>query len=287
MPSRTTRDFGDSAKLQQEPAKVGKPPREWPRDKFYREVEDRTIHVNDLDGNAAHDIVAQLRYFDKIDPDTPITMIIHSGGGTISAGLGIIGVMKTLRAPVHTVAFGDCESMASLLLAAGTRGHRSIYPGTRFMVHQPWWNKTFGRESEGVSLASDASNSRYRSERLYLHFMGLPPTRNNLKLIHQALETDTVMNTSQAHALGLADKIIGVPDESEFDHIDSERRRDLTDRRDFMKLMNEIDHIEHEKVDMSSYHESEVGQRAIRALIDERDRRAAKAQPQGPRHRPG
>ncbi|HTK83729.1 MAG TPA: ATP-dependent Clp protease proteolytic subunit [Patescibacteria group bacterium] len=284
MPSRVKRDFGDSAKQQQKPANDRPSRREWPGDKFYRDVEDRTIFVNDIDGTAAHDVVSQLLYFDKIDPDKPITMIINSGGGTISAGLGIIGVMKTLRAPVHTVAFGDCESMASLLLAAGTKGHRSIYPGTRFMVHQPWWSKNFGRESDGAVLAADATNSRYRSERLYLHFIGLPPTKNNLKLIHQALETDTVMNTGQAHALGLADNIIGVPDERDFEHLDGERRRDLAERRDFMKLLNEIDHIEHDKVDMSSYQESEVGQRAIRALIDAREHQIAAPQARG-RHR--
>lgn len=288
MASPMNREFGDSARQgQQRPANDrGSQPRDWPRDKFYRDVEDRTIFVKDIDGYSAHDIVSQLLYFDKIDPDKPITMIINSGGGSITAGLGIIGVMKSLRAPVHTIAFGDCESMASLLLAAGTRGHRQVYAGTRIMIHQPWWDKSFGRESEGANLASDMANTRYRSERLYLHFMDLPPSDNNLRLIHEALETDTVMNPGQVQALGLADKIITVPNEKDLDHADDERLDDLAERRDFMKLMDEIDLAEHHKIDMNSYQMSEVGQRAIRSLIDERERLHKHAQPAGPQQRP-
>ncbi len=288
MASPMNRDFGDSARQgKQNPANDrGQPRREWPSDKFYRDVEDRTIFVKDIDGYSAHDIVSQLLYFDKIDPDKPITMIINSGGGSITAGLGIIGVMKSLRAPVHTIAFGDCESMASLLLAAGTRGHRQVYAGTRVMIHQPWWDKSFGRQSEGDNLAADMGNTRYRSERLYLHFMDLPATRENLKLIHEALETDTVMNPGQVQALGLADEIISVPNERDLHHLDDERRDDLAERRDFMKLMDEIDLIEHRKVDMDSYQMSEVGQRAIRSLIDERERLNKQHRPQGPQQCP-
>src|SRR5437016_3608405 len=123
---RPRQDFNKEQHASRQPANDRERPSvpDWPGDKFYRDVEDRTIYVKDIDAYAAHDIVAQLRFFNKVDPDKPITMIINSGGGIISAGMGIIGVMKTLDAPVHTVAFGDCESMASLLLAAGKRGHR-------------------------------------------------------------------------------------------------------------------------------------------------------------------
>ncbi len=256
---------------------------DFPEDKFYREVEDRTIFVKDISATSAHDIVAQLRFFDKLDPDKPITMIINSGGGYISAGMGIIGVMKSLRAPVHTVAFGDCESMASLLLAAGTRGHRQVYAGTRVMIHQNWQDGGGGTESEMASSAQDMTNTRQRFEHLYLHFMNLPATKRNLHLIADALETDTVMNAAQVKALGLADEILAVPPDSAFDHMDDERRADLKERRAFMKIMAEIDALEAGAIDMTSRKHSGLGQRAIRALITEREKPSG---PSAPDRRP-
>jgi ATP-dependent Clp protease protease subunit len=260
----------------------------WPLERYYRDPNDRTVYVNEINAASALDIVAQLRYFEKLDPEKPIRMVIHSGGGSISAGQGIIGVMKTMHAPVHTAAFGDCESMASLLLAAGTKGHREIYPGTRFMIHQPHLSDNFGRESQGNNTAWDMANTRRRSEHLYLHFIGLPATKKNLNLISDALETDTVMNAHQVKALGLADRIIDVPPENSYANADAGRRIDLQERRAYMKVMEDVDRIEADSIDMKSHNHAQLGQRAIKALIQEHERQTTKPVPEAaPRLRRG
>lgn len=66
-----------------------------------------------------------------------ISMYIHSPGGVVSAGLAIYDTMQYISCPVHTMAVGHAASMASLLLAAGEKHHRSALPNTRVMIHQP------------------------------------------------------------------------------------------------------------------------------------------------------
>ena len=235
--------------------------------------DDRTIYVQNINADTAHTIVRRLLELDEADPSQPITMIIHSGGGFISAGRGIIGVMKSLRAPLHTVAFGDCESMASHLLAAGDRGHRKIYAGTRVMIHQPSLSADFGRESNGAATAVDMANSRRRSERIYLHCLGLPPTKKFLNLMSDALETDTVLNATQACALGLADEVIDAPPDSAFDGVNTpERKATRAERGSFLKMLGDVDRLEDSEIDMASRKQSELGQRAVKILTQERAR---------------
>jgi ATP-dependent Clp protease, protease subunit len=49
----------------------------------------------------------------------PITLIVNSGGGSITAGLGIYDVMQFIDAPVHTICVGRASSMGAIILAAG------------------------------------------------------------------------------------------------------------------------------------------------------------------------
>ena len=58
-------------------------------------------------------------------------------GGSVSSGLGIYDTMQYIQPPVSTWCVGQCCSMASLLLAAGTKGMRYSLPNAKIMVHQP------------------------------------------------------------------------------------------------------------------------------------------------------
>ena len=66
-----------------------------------------------------------------------ISMYINSPGGVVTSGLAIYDTMQYIRSPVATLAVGQAASMASLLLAAGERGHRRSLPHSRIMLHQP------------------------------------------------------------------------------------------------------------------------------------------------------
>ena len=45
--------------------------------------------------------------------------------------------MKSLKSPVSTICTGLAASMGSILLSAGEKGRRFVYPYARVMIHQP------------------------------------------------------------------------------------------------------------------------------------------------------
>lgn len=50
----------------------------------------------------------------------PITLIINSPGGSVTAGLALIDTMQSLDCPVITVGEGVVASMAAVILPAAT-----------------------------------------------------------------------------------------------------------------------------------------------------------------------
>lgn len=55
----------------------------------------------------------------------------------MSAGLAIYDTMEFIKPDISTFCMGSAASMASVLLAAGAKGKRSILPHARVMIHQP------------------------------------------------------------------------------------------------------------------------------------------------------
>lgn len=89
-----------------------------------------------IDDDLAAQIVPQLVLLDRDKPGRPITMLINSPGGSVTAGLAIHDVMTSIPSPVSTVAIGLAASMAQVLLVAGEPGHRHATPNAEIMMHQ-------------------------------------------------------------------------------------------------------------------------------------------------------
>lgn len=45
--------------------------------------------------------------------------------------------IRSIKSPVSTICTGLAASMGSILLSAGEKGRRFIYPNARVMIHQP------------------------------------------------------------------------------------------------------------------------------------------------------
>lgn len=117
-------------------------------------IEERTLHIAQLDvfsrlmmdriiflGTAINDYVAnvvqaQLLFLNSTDPSRDIQMYINSPGGSVTAGLGMYDTMQFVDPDIATTCTSMAASMASVLLAAGTKGKRSALPHTRIMIHQ-------------------------------------------------------------------------------------------------------------------------------------------------------
>jgi ATP-dependent Clp protease protease subunit len=70
------------------------------------------------------------------NPDSAISLWIHSPGGSVPAMLAIRDVMRLVPCKVSTLALGLACSAGQFLLSAGTPGHRFALPHARILMHQ-------------------------------------------------------------------------------------------------------------------------------------------------------
>lgn len=101
-------------------------------------LEQRKVFLwGQVDDDSARQVIDRLFYLDTIEPGKEITLYINSPGGYVTAGMAIYDAMRALRSPVSTVCMGLAASMGSILLSAGVKGRRFIFPHGRVMIHQP------------------------------------------------------------------------------------------------------------------------------------------------------
>ena len=93
-----------------------------------------------LDGQLDDDngtlLATQLLTLAAEDPETDISLWIHSIGGSVPSMLAIRDVMRLLPCDVSTVALGLACSAGQFLLSAGTPGKRFALRHARVLMHQ-------------------------------------------------------------------------------------------------------------------------------------------------------
>lgn len=87
--------------------------------------------VNDMTCNG---LIKSMLVLEHQSATEPITLIINSPGGSVTAGLALIDTMQSLDCPVITVGEGVVASMAAVILACGD--HRQVYRHTQVLIHQ-------------------------------------------------------------------------------------------------------------------------------------------------------
>ncbi|MEM1136108.1 MAG: ATP-dependent Clp protease proteolytic subunit [Bacteroidota bacterium] len=97
---------------------------------------------------SAERIVNRLLFLESKDPGKEIKFYINSPGGVVTSGMVIHDTMKLISSPVSTICMGLAASMGSILLSAGEKGKRYIYPNGRVMIHQPSIGGMQGRASD-------------------------------------------------------------------------------------------------------------------------------------------
>lgn len=101
-------------------------------------IEQRKVFLwGAVDDRSAKDITNRLLYLEAVDPGKEITFYINSPGGVITSGMVIYDTMQMITSPVSTVCMGMAASMGSILLSAGKKGKRFIFPHGEVMIHQP------------------------------------------------------------------------------------------------------------------------------------------------------
>src|SRR5213594_4540799 len=107
-------------------------------DIYSRLLKDRIIFIGTpIDDMVANLVIVHNIFLEGEDPDRDINLYIHSPGGIVTAGMAIYDTMQFVKPNVATLCMGQAASMAAVLLAAGTKGKRSVLPNSRIMIHQP------------------------------------------------------------------------------------------------------------------------------------------------------
>ena len=172
-------------------------------DVFSRLMVDRIIFLGcPIDDDVANIIQAQLLFLDSNGSDSDITLYINSPGGVVYAGLGIYDTMQTIRSDVKTICTGMAASMASVLLAAGAKGKRSILPHSRVMIHQPMGGAQ-GQASDIEITAREIVKLKGDLHQILAHHTGKP-----VKEIARDADRDFWMTAPEALAYGMVDEII-------------------------------------------------------------------------------
>src|SRR5690554_1629625 len=101
-------------------------------------LEERKVFLwGQVDDDSARYVIDRMLYLDHKEPGKEITFVINSPGGYVTSGFAIYDTMRSLKSPVATVCLGLAASMGSILLSAGAKGKRKIYPMAKVMIHQP------------------------------------------------------------------------------------------------------------------------------------------------------
>jgi ATP-dependent Clp protease, protease subunit len=170
-----------------------------------RFLEDRKVFLwGVVEDRSAKAIVNRLMYLEAKDPGKPITFYINSPGGVVTSGMVIHDTMRMISSPVHTVCMGLAASMGSILLSAGVKGHRSIYPHGEVMIHQP----SLGGMIRGTSADLEIHAEQIRKTKQ----IGATILANNCgKSVDEILkdfERDYWMDANEAVKYGIVDKVL-------------------------------------------------------------------------------
>lgn len=157
-----------------------------------------------VDDRSARHVVSRLLYLDAQDPGKEITFYINSPGGVVTSGMVIHDTMKLLSSPVSTICMGLAASMGSILLSAGKKGRRFIFPSGEVMIHQP----ALGGVYQGVSAdleiqAIQIRKTKEMGARILAENCGQP-----LEKILADFERDYWMDAKEAVAYGIVDAVV-------------------------------------------------------------------------------
>lgn len=128
-------------------------------DIFSRLLNDRIVMLSeDVNSTTASLVVAQLLYLEGQDPEKDISFYINSPGGSITDGMAIYDTMRYIKCDVSTICVGMAASMASVLLAAGTKGKRLALPNSEILIHQPLIGGQVGLQGQATDIKIHADH---------------------------------------------------------------------------------------------------------------------------------
>ncbi|MES2702423.1 MAG: ATP-dependent Clp protease proteolytic subunit [Bacteroidota bacterium] len=156
-----------------------------------------------VEDDNARVLVEQLCYLASTNPVAPIHFYINSPGGMVTAGNAIHDMMQSIPAPVYTYCIGNAASMAAILLSAGEKGHRYIYPLAEVMIHQPSMGGFKARLWEIEIHAKQIAKAKEMAAKILAANCG-----KTVQQIKEDFDKDYWMDAQEAIAYGIVDKVV-------------------------------------------------------------------------------
>ena len=172
-------------------------------DIYSRLLKDRIIFIGTpIDDGVANVVIAQLLFLQMEDPKKDIHLYINSPGGVVTGGMAIYDTIRFLQCDVVTYCIGQAASMATVLLAAGTKGKRFALPHSRVMIHQP----SGGAGGQAADIAIAAKEIlRWRQT---LNQVIARHTGRNIEQLEKDSDRDYYLSAQEAKAYGIVDHVV-------------------------------------------------------------------------------
>ena len=168
-------------------------------------IEQRKIFLwGVVDDRSAKSIVNRLMFLEAKDPGKEITFYINSPGGIVTSGMVIHDTMKMISSPVSTICMGLAASMGSILLSAGAKGKRYIYPSGEVMIHQP----SLGGMMRGTSADLEIQAIQIRKTKQIGAKILADNCGKTVEEILKDFERDYWMDAKEAVDYGIVDGIL-------------------------------------------------------------------------------
>lgn len=136
---------------------------------------------------------------DCIPKNRPISVVINSPGGSVSAGVSIYHALKK-RGPTVTCAVRGIAASSASLVALG--GHKTtMATGSLMMIHSPW-GITLGSAAEHRKEAEVLEQFEAAMADIYSGETGQP-----IAAVKAAMSEETWFNPDQAKDWGLVDEV--------------------------------------------------------------------------------
>ncbi len=167
-------------------------------------LEQRKIFLwGPVDDESAQYIVNRLLFLEAEKPGEEIKFYINSPGGVVTSGMVIYDTMKLISSPVTTICMGLAASMGSILLSAGEKGKREIWPSGRVMIHQPSIGGTIqGQVSDLEIHAREINKTKEMGAKILAENCG-----QTFEKIMSDFDRDYWMNAQEAIDYRIVDKL--------------------------------------------------------------------------------
>jgi len=153
----------------------------------------------------ANNIIAQLLFLDREDPERDISLYINSPGGVISAGLAIMDTMRLIRPDVSTICVGMTASMATVLLCAGAKGKRYALANSTIHMHQALTS------AQGQASDIEIAAREILRQQDIIRTVISEATGQTYEKIATDSDRDFYLSADQAQEYGLIDEVLASP----------------------------------------------------------------------------